>query len=161
MIRVVPEASPATSRQIRFARLGAVLARGVVAGDVEATDALRVLRHELRRMNVNRALHAPFRSVGAQAAIDRYAAAGTTIPKNGSDDSLHSDHVNALGVHDLEMLTSVESWLDALPDLTAVVCVTAAENYALEQIERTGVTGWPKYEAAGIKVQPSAVNDRG
>jgi len=157
MITIVPEASPATPRQIRFARLGAVLARGVVAGEVEATDALRVLRHELRRMNVNRALYAPFRSVGAQAAIDRYAAAGTTIPKNGSDDSLHCDHVNALGAHDLEQLTTVESWLDALPDLTAVVCVTAAENYSLEQIERTGVTGWAKYEGAGITVEPTAM----
>lgn len=139
----------------RFAELGAVLARAVAAGEVEATYALRVLRHQLRTMNVNNALRAPLRSTGAQAVIDRYAAAGEAVPKNGSPDALHSDHTHPLTVADLERLQTVEQWIAELPRLTEVVCLTAAENYSLERVERDGHTGPAKYQVAGITLIPA------
>lgn len=121
-----------------------------MAGDLEANHALRVLRHELRKMNVNSALKAVMRSHGAQAVIDRYAAEGQPVPKNSSADALHCDHVNALRDGDLGRLQSPEAWLAELPRYKEVACVTAAENYRLEKIERHGVDGWGKYALAGI-----------
>lgn len=141
----------ATPRDRRFAALAAVLARAASAGEVTDVDALRVIRHELRRRNVNRAIESGRRSVAAQAVIDKYAAANTPVPKNSSDDALHSDHVFPISLADLQRLQSVNAWLAELPRLTEVVCVTAVENYRLEVLEKTGAHGWSKYEAAGVR----------
>ncbi|MFZ6005785.1 MAG: hypothetical protein ACOYXM_17820 [Actinomycetota bacterium] len=145
-------------KDLRFAALAAVLSRAVAAGELEATHALRILRHQLRVMNVNGATKVPRRSEGAQAVIDRYAEAGDLIPKNGSSDALHCDHVHSLTADDLTRLVSVEEWITELPRLVEVVCVTAAENYRLEKLERDGVTGPTKYEMAGIRVLPPVAN---
>lgn len=137
-------------RDRRFSDLAAVLARAVAAGDLEPGYALRILRHQLRVMNVNGAMKVRVRSAGAQAVIDRYAIAGEPIPKNGSGDALHCDHVHALTAAELGRLRSPAAWLAELDHLREVVCVTAAENYRLEKVEREGVTGWDKYDAAEI-----------
>lgn len=136
----------------RFAALAAALSRAAAAGDIAATDAIRVIKHELRRRNTNRAMHAPYRSHAAQDVIDRYAAQGQSPHKYDSLEALHSDHLHALTEKQLLDLTTQEAWLTRLADLSAVVCVTAAENYALEQVERAGVDGWDKYSRAGIEV---------
>lgn len=141
------------SRDERFAALAAVLARAA-AGDVAVTDAGRVLRHELRRRNTNRALRAPRRSVAAQMVIQRYAAEDQRPPANGSPDALHCDHVFPLTDLDLTTLTTQDAWLARLTELDLVVCVTAAENYRLEQYERSGADGWSKYPAAGVELVP-------
>ncbi len=139
-----------TARDVRYAAVADVLARAVREGEVEAADALRILKHELRKRNTNRSLKVPERSERAQQVIDDYARRKKAIPKNGSDDALHADHVNPLTEDVLYRLTTTGAWLAALPDLMRVVCVTAAENYALEQVERTGVRGEAKYGLAGI-----------
>ena len=139
-----------TPRDRRFAALAAVLARAASAGEVADVDALRVIRHELRRRNVNRAIKSGRRSIAAQEVIDRYAAAKMPIPKNSSDDALHSDHVFPLSLSDLQRLQSADAWIAELPRLTEVVCLTAVENYRLEVFEKAGAHGWSKYEAAGI-----------
>jgi hypothetical protein len=141
----------ATPRDRRFAALAAVLARATSAGEVADVDALRVIRHELRRRNVNRAIKSGRRSVAAQVVIDKYAAANMPVPKNSSDDALHSDHVFPISLSDLQRLQSVDAWLAELPRLTEVVCVTAVENYRLEVLEKNGARGWSKYEAAGVQ----------
>ena len=41
-------------------------------------------------------------------------------------------------------------WLRRLAEVREVVCVTAEENYRLQVLEKSGVTGWDKYEIAGI-----------
>lgn len=140
-----------TPRDRRFAALAAALARAARAGEVADADALRVIRHELRRRNVNRAIKSARRSVAAQAVIDKYAAAKTPIPKNSSDDALHCDHVFPLALSDLQRLQSVDAWMAELPRLAEVVCLTAVENYRLETLEKTGAHGWSKYEAADIR----------
>jgi hypothetical protein len=155
-----------TPKDQRLAAVAAALARAVVAADVDAADALRIIRHELRRRNTNRALGAPFRSRRAQEVIDRYAQAGEPIPKNSSNDALHCDHVFQVTVDDLYRLHTRDDWLAAIVHLDQVVCVTAAENYHLERIERTGVQGWAKYPKADVevvevdgKVVPNSSND--
>jgi hypothetical protein len=125
------------------------LARGVRNGEVNAADALRVLRHELRRRNTNRKLTITPRSLEAQRAIERYGAG--KVPKNGSPQALHADHVYPLTEDDLHRNDTVEQWVDALDRLRTVVCVTAAENYRLEALELQGVTGPEKYSEAGIE----------
>lgn len=92
----------------------------------------------------------PERSEGAQRVIDKYAKRKEPIPKNGSDDALHADHVNPLTEDVLLRLLTPADWLAAMPDLMRVVCLTAAENYQLERLERSGLTGEKKYEMAGI-----------
>lgn len=149
---LVPPPVGTRPKDKRFAALAAVLSRAVVAGELDAPHVLRILRHQLRVMNVNGAMKVTVRSEGAQKVIDRYAAKGQPIPKNGSGDALHCDHVNAITAADLERLQTVEDWLGELGRLVEVVCVTAAENYRLESVERGGVTGLAKYEAAGIKL---------
>jgi len=149
-----PSAVELRPRDRRFAELGAVLARAVDNDELDANYALRILRHQLRVMNVNSALKVRVRSEGAQAVIDKYAEAGTPIPKNGSGDALHCDHVHALTSSDLGRLLSFEAWQEALARLQTVVCVTAAENYRLEQIESQGVSGWEKYSQADIRLIP-------
>lgn len=105
-------------------------------------------------MNVNSAEKVSIRSEGAQAVIDRYDRAGTRIPKNGSGDALHCDHVHALTDADLERLQTVDAWKTEISRLRTVVCVTATENYRLEKVERQGITGWDKYQEAGIALLP-------
>ena len=139
----------------RFAALAAVLSRAVVKGELGAPHALGVLRHQLRLMNVNGAMKLARRSSGAQAVIERYATAGEPIPKNSSLDALHSDHVHPLTAEDLTGLLTRGAWLEQLPRITEVVCVTAEENYRLEKVEAAGLTGWPKYAAAGITLLDS------
>lgn len=151
-----PAAGDIRPRDRRFAELGAVLARAAANEELDANYALRILRHQLRVMNVNSAMKVSIRSEGAQAAIERYLEAGAPIPKNGSVDALHCDHVHALIAVDLARLSSTEAWLEELTRLQTVVCVTAAENYRLGQIERQGVSGWEKYSQAGIRLLPPA-----
>ena len=112
-------------------------------------DALRVLRHELRRRNTNKKLKIPTRSVAAEAVIEKYGAAG--VPKNDSDDALHADHVHPLTEATLRDTDTVDKWVVQLRRLQMVVCVTAAGNYRLEGVERSGTTGPAKYELAGIE----------
>ncbi|MEJ7786404.1 MAG: hypothetical protein WKF96_16495 [Solirubrobacteraceae bacterium] len=126
-----------------------MLARSVRDGEVAVPDALRVLRHELRRRNTNKKLKIPTRSLAAQAVIDRYGAAG--VPKNDSDDALHADHVHPLTEAALRDTDTVERWLLELRRVQMVVCVTASENYRLEVLEQSGTTGPVKYALAGIE----------
>lgn len=139
-----------TPKELRAARLATVLSRGVREGDLDAADALRVLRHELRRINTGRAEAASKRSVKAQAVIDKYADDPKRRPRNGSPEALHSDHVYALTMHELDRLYTVEEWVRELERLREVVCVTAAENYTLMKVENGGTWGYPKYDAAEI-----------
>jgi hypothetical protein len=141
-----------STKDERFAALAGSLARAVASSDVAATDAMRVIKHKLRRRNTNRALLAPYRSRAAQDVVDRYAALDQPVPKNDSLDALHSDHLHPLTEAELSDLTTQEAWLARLHDFDAVVCVTAAENYSLQQVERAGATGWDKYHAVGIEV---------
>jgi hypothetical protein len=71
------------TRDERLAALAAALAHAAVAGEVAVTDAIRGIKHELRRRNTNRARRAPCRSRAAQDVIDRDAAEGRQ-PPNGS-----------------------------------------------------------------------------
>jgi hypothetical protein len=136
----------------RLAALAAALARAAATGDVVATDVLRVIKHELRQRNTRKALRAPYRSRRAQEVLDRYAAAGERVPNNNSPDALHCDHVQPLNERDLVELTTQGAWLERLHDLDTVVCVTAAENYSLQQVERAGISGWEKYPEAGVEI---------
>lgn len=137
-----------SSRNLRAARVAHVLAAAVRENEIEVVDALRILKHELRRRNTNTKMAIPTRSVAAQASIDKYAP--EPPPKNGSLDSLHADHVFPLTAALLREVDSVDGWVQELERLREVVCVTAAENYKLEQIERAGITGPAKYAQAGV-----------
>jgi hypothetical protein len=134
----------------RFVALATVLARAHRGGELAAAEVLPVLRHQLRKLNTNAARKAPYRSDGAQEVIQRYEAQGTEIPKNSSPDALHCDHVFKLTVDHLQRLHTRGDWWVELDSLRAVVCVTAAENYALEKVEAAGYDGWGKYAQAGI-----------
>lgn len=125
-----------------------MLARAVRNGEVDAVDALRILRHELRRRNTNSTPRISARSIGAQASIDKYAP--QRPPTNNSDDALHADHVYPFRAELLHSVDTVEGWVAELERLRVVVCVTAAENYALERVEAHGTTGPEKYALAGI-----------
>lgn len=140
---------PPTAKELRAAHLAHVLARAVRDGEVAVVDALRVLRHELRGLNTNRKVKIPTRSLGAQAVIDKYGA--RKVPKNDSDDALHADHVHPLTVSALRDTDTVEKWIVELRRVGMVVCLTAAENYRLEVIEKSGTTGPEKYVVAGIE----------
>lgn len=146
----IPEPPAHSNRDRHDAALAHVLARAVREGEVREIDALRVLRHEMRRRNTNKKINLRPRSLAADEVIRRYAADGATPPKNDSPDALHADHVHALTPADLQENTTIEAWLQRLAALREVVCVTAAENYQLEVLERAGATGWEKYETAGI-----------
>jgi hypothetical protein len=111
-------------------------------------DALRIIRHELRRRNTNRALTIVPRSTEAQRVVDIYGAAN--VPKNASDDALHSDHVYPVTEDDLYHNDTLAKWIAAMTRLQTVVCVTAKENYLLEAIERRGITGPRKYSEASV-----------
>lgn len=84
--------------------------------------------------------------------IDRYVREGRPIPKNGSDDALHCDHVWTITAADLAVWDTPDAWLAQLPRLDEVVCVTAAENYRLQPFEKAGHWGWKKYKLAGVDV---------
>jgi hypothetical protein len=142
--------SVASAKEMRAAQLAHVLARAVRDEEIHAVDARRVIVHELRKLNTNKALMLPTRSVEAQRVIERYAAHGRAIPKNSSDDALHADHVYKFTAQTLTETDTIERWLDELHRLAMVVCVTARENYILEAIETAGTTGPAKYTAAGV-----------
>ena len=142
---------PPTTAELRAAQLAHVLARAVRDNEIDVRTALRVLRHELRRRNTNKKLQIPTRSRGAQAAIDKYGAKG--VPKNGSGDALHADHVHPLTEATLRETDTVAKWIVELRRVQLVVCVTATENYQLEVIERGGTTGPAKYALAGIEFE--------
>lgn len=91
-----------------------MLTRAVASGEVDRVDAMRIIKHELRTRNTNRALKASRRSRGAQDVIDAYEARGDPVPKNSSLDALHSDHVFPLSADDLLRRKTVEDWLTAL-----------------------------------------------
>ncbi|RKQ86067.1 hypothetical protein C8N24_4076 [Solirubrobacter pauli] len=137
-------------RELRAARVAHVLARGVRDEEVAPADALRILRHELRRRNTNRALKLPLRSKEAQRVIDEYGPAGP--PKNGSNDALHADHLWPLTEETLRTTTSVEAWVDELRRLSAVAVVTALENYRLMAAEKKNLWGPDKYAASGVEL---------
>jgi hypothetical protein len=136
-------------RDLRWAQLAHVLARAVRDAEVEATDALRVLKHELRRRNTRQSMRIPCRSHEAQASIDKHAPA--LPPNNNSPEALHADHVYAFTEQTLRTVTTLDGWRRELDKLQTVVCVTAAENYRLQQLERAGTTGPDKYVAAGVR----------
>jgi hypothetical protein len=139
-----------SSRDDRDAALAALLAEAVRDGRIRATDALRVIKHEMRRRNTNGTVLIEHRSARAQAVIDAYQARGLPVPKNGSDDALHADHVYELGESDLWRTVGVEAWATLLARVRLVVAVTARENYELERHERSGIRGPAKYAAAGV-----------
>lgn len=139
-----------TNRDQRDAQLAAVLADAVRAGLLQAADALRVIRHEMRRRNTNKKATLPYRSARAQAVINEYAERGASPPKNGSDDALHADHVYEFGADQLFETVTVDDWHQVLTAARTVVVVTARENYALEKLENTGLQGPSKYAAAGV-----------
>jgi hypothetical protein len=140
---------------LRFARLASVLAAGVRDGQLEQSDALRVLKHQLRLFNRNKAIRVARRSVGAQDVIDRYERDEIAIPKNGSWDALHADHVFPLKGDQLSDLVTASDWLGRLDRLREVVCVTAAENETLRQVEAANIDGWEKYIRANIELLES------
>lgn len=141
---------PPTARAERAAAVAAVLAAACRAKTIRAADALRIIRHELRRRQTNKKLAIPRRSTGAHQVITAYAARGESLPKNGSGDALHADHVHPVTVEHLDTFVTPEDWLAGLDQLGEVVCVTADENYELEILEHGGLTGPAKYEALGI-----------
>lgn len=140
-------AQPAAN-DVRAAQIAHVLARAVREGELVEVDALRILRHELRRRNTNSALGIARRSHGAQASVDKYSP--EVPPKNDSPDALHADHVYLFTGDLLQRTNTVDQWIVELERLRTVVCVTAAENYRLEKIERSGRTGPEKYAEAGV-----------
>lgn len=91
----------------------------------------------------------PARSRGAQAAIDQYAP--DPPPNNNSDNTLHADHVYPLTEVQLYDITSLDTWIVELTRLDAVICGRARENWALEVVEKAGITGPKKYVKAGIE----------
>lgn len=140
---------------MRAARVAAVLAKAVRDAEISPVDALRILRHELRRRNTNAHTAIPVRSGGAQAAIDHYGEGN--VPRNGSPHALHADHVYPLTELELRSTRSVEAWVAELRRVEMVVCVTAEENYRLMRVEKTGLTGPAKYARAGVTFTTDAL----
>lgn len=147
MLLVVTPA--AIERERRAALIANVLSRAVRNGQAEAPDVLRILRHELRRLNTGRKLAIEIRSTAAQQVIDDYAKRGEPVPNNNSRDALHADHVWRLTAEHLHATTTVDAWVLTLRRLATVVCVTASENYSLIRAERT-TDGPEKYSAADV-----------
>ncbi|MGZ4542516.1 MAG: hypothetical protein ACXVGN_10935 [Mycobacteriaceae bacterium] len=106
------------SRDERFARRANVVAAGVRNGDIQAEDALRVLKHQLRIFTRNQAMKITRRSTVAQRSSRGHDGAP---PKNGSGSALHSDHVHPLNRDQLVTLTSVHMWLAVLDQLREIV----------------------------------------
>lgn len=139
-----------TQKEIRAAQVAHALAAAVRANEAEAADVLRILRHELRRRNTGKGEMIATRSLEAQRVIDEYNASGQARPRNGSPDALHADHVWPLTEEHLRTVMSVEGWVRELRHLSTVVCVTAAENYRLQKIEKT-TPGPEKYAIANVQ----------
>lgn len=138
-------------KDARFAALGAVLARAAESGELEPLVAIRVLKDQLRKRNTNKRDSVQRRSKAVQGVYDRCATQGKPVPKNDSLDAPHCDHLWTLTSDDLSRLQTVDAWLAELPRLDEVVLLTAAENYRLQPFEKQGMTGYQKYEAAGIE----------
>jgi hypothetical protein len=149
-----PDITP-SERDLRDADVAAVLARAFREGEIEAPDALRIIKHEMRRRNTNIKLKIETRSVEAQAVIEKCRIDNLPIPKNDSPDALHADHVYPFTADVLRAVKTAADWVHELDRLRTVVCVTAAENYELEKIERDGTTGPEKYKKARITWAPS------
>jgi hypothetical protein len=145
-----------TDRELRAAQVADVLARATRAGELVAADALRILRHELRRLNTGNKQKVPTRSVDAQAVIDKYTADGEPIPNNNSNDALHADHVWPITERHLKDITTVDAWVAELRHLATVVCVTARENYRLIDVEKA-TPGPEKYAIAGVRFTTAEV----
>lgn len=139
-----------TEKDQRDAAVAAVLAPAVRDGEVHTADALRIIKHEMRRRNTNKKIAIKRRSVQAQQVIDKYTALGQPPPNNNSDEALHADHVYPIREEELRNVTSADNWVHTLLRLREVVCVTAKDNYRLEAIERTGITGPAKCLKANI-----------
>jgi hypothetical protein len=140
------------NKDVRWAKLATVLAEAARAGRVDPQDARSTLVHALRVRQNGAKLKIRPRSDGAQASIDKHAP--EPPPPNGSDDSLHADHVYAFphtgpDLTDFDSVTSVDGWLHELRQLDQVICLTAAENEIVRRVELE-VTGPEKYARAGI-----------
>ena len=92
----------------RAARVANVVSRAVRDDEVSTSDALRILRRELRRRSTDKSQSIATRSVQAQAVIDRYGT--ENVPLNGSSDALHADHVYPLTEELIRATTTVEEW---------------------------------------------------
>jgi hypothetical protein len=133
-----------------LAGLADVLAEAVRANRVTPSDARRIIVHDLRRLNTNNKLAIHPRSVGAQAAIEKYAP--ESPPQNGSPDALHADHFGMPTKDGIAEIPSVEAWLGVIARVRqSAVCLTAAENYSLISWEWQGYLGHEKYTMAGIE----------
>lgn len=139
----------ATEKELRAAQIAHVLARATRQDEVAAADVLRVLRHELRRLNTGNKLKIATRSIEAQVVIDKYTHAGEKIPNNNSEDALHADHVWPITERHLNEVITVDAWIAELRHLATVVCVTARENYHLIRVEKYH-PGPEKYAIAGV-----------
>jgi hypothetical protein len=148
LARSATQMDDVSPQERRAAQVAHVLARAVRNKEVASTDALRILRHELRRLNTNKSHKLETRSRGAAASIEKYAPDGP--PRDDSDDALHADHVYPFTADLFNEVTTVGGWLRELRRQATVVCVTAKENYALEQVEKAGIRGTDKYAAAGV-----------
>jgi hypothetical protein len=138
-----------TQKELRAGQIAHVLSRAVRDGEASPIDVLRILRHELRRLNTGNKLKIALRSIEAQAVVDKYTAAGQPIPNNNSTEALHADHVWPIVDQHLHGTTSVDAWVDELRHLATVVCVTASENYRLMVVEKA-TPGPEKYSLAGV-----------
>jgi hypothetical protein len=143
---------PKIDRRYEWARLAAALSMDCRNCEVRTSDVLRVLRHQLRTLNTNKASTTPsdLWSVRAKEVFDDHTARGERVPPNGFAESLHCDHVYGVRLGDLDRYESIDDWLGAVPRFTAVVVVTARENYRLQRVERKGWDGPLKYEPANV-----------
>jgi hypothetical protein len=66
LVRVTTPRPVATDKQVRAAQVAHVLARAARNDEVSAAGVLRILRHELRRLNTGNKLKVPTRSVEAK-----------------------------------------------------------------------------------------------
>lgn len=94
------------------------------------------------------------RSRTAPAAFKIRVAAEVTVILRSSD-ALHADHIHPVTTKHLKSLKTVQQWTSAFSRLEEVVCVTAAENYRLEEFERAGITVLEKYAKAKITIVDS------
>ena len=116
--------------------MAAALAAAYRNGDLEAAEALRIIRLELCSLQTYKKLEMPQRSRQAQRVIREYAASANPLPKNGSVDALHADHIHPVTIKRLKVVITSQQWHTALNRLGKAVSVTAAENYQLQQVER-------------------------
>jgi hypothetical protein len=146
--------APKLDRRYEWARLAAALSADSRNHEVRSSDVLRVLRHQLRTLNTNKAVTTPpdLWSVRAKEVFDDHTARDERVPPNGFDESLHCDHIYALRVGDLNRYESIDDWLGEIPRFTAVVVVTARENYRLARAERKEWDGPLKYKPANVRL---------